>query len=164
MKRIVSYNADGDLGEEYSEVDVEYDEIPVNVSEYFEEHMNVYDIMTSRHVSSLDIEQVELDTLRKMYETLKNGGDTYGNTDDVAVYMDSLKADIEMYEREEQERNDRVNWLWQLDLKTCPLEEIFKIDYDEVMSFGGELALGVGERLENELKNYLSPTKTGGKI
>jgi hypothetical protein len=32
------------------------------------------------------------------------------------------------------------------------------------MSFGGELALGVGERLENELKNYLSPTKTGGKI
>ncbi len=50
--------------------------------------MNVYDIMTSRHVSSLDIEQVELDTLRKMYETLKNGGDTYGNTDDVAVYMD----------------------------------------------------------------------------
>ena len=47
--------------------------------------MNVYDIMTSRHVSSLDIEQVELDTLRKMYETLKNGGDTYGNTDDVAV-------------------------------------------------------------------------------
>ena len=37
-------------------------------------------------------------------------------------------------------------------------------DYDEVMSFGGELALGVGERLENELKNYLSPTKTGGKI
>ena len=98
--------------------------------------MNVYDIMTSRHVSSLDIEQVELDTLRKMYETLKNGGDTYGNTDDVAVYMDSLKADIEMYEREVQERNDRVNWLWQLDLKTCPLEEIFKIDYDEVMSFG----------------------------
>ena len=73
-------------------------------------------------------------------------------------------ADIEMYEREVQERNDRVNWLWQLDLKTCPLEEIFKIDYDEVMSFGGELALGVGERLENELKNYLSPTKTGGKI
>ena len=126
--------------------------------------MNVYDIMTSRHVSSLDIEQVELDTLRKMYETLKNGGDTYGNTDDVAVYMDSLKADIEMYEREVQERNDRVNWLWQLDLKTCPLEEIFKIDYVEVMSFGGELALGVGERLENELKNYLSPTKTGGKI
>ncbi len=36
--------------------------------------MNVYDIMTSRHVSSLDIEQVELDTLRKMYETLKMAG------------------------------------------------------------------------------------------